>query len=87
MKPKLSAGIKPAAGFWIPEYREASGNVADVCDIHPLACTILFVAPGMNVTLPQTSQSPAVKLILVILAAVPVERETADAAAITLLIS
>jgi hypothetical protein len=47
-------------------------NVADVL-LMPATCwTIVVVAPGENWTTPCTSQSPAVKLMLVALAGTPV---------------
>lgn len=63
-------------------YNDASGNVAEVMLTHPK----LNVATPVkeNETLPNTSQSPAVKLIDVIFAGVPLPKDIALAAGIML---
>ena len=84
-KLNLSAGAKPpkdestenvAPLPYILLYSDASGSVVDVELIQLLEKSTVVVESPVNVTLPNTSQSPAVKLIEVTSAAVSVVNDT-----------
>lgn len=63
---------------WIAVVCGVAGKVADVVLIHAPAFAVVVDPAGRNETCPHTSQSPAVKLMLVTLAAAPLVREMAD---------
>lgn len=75
-------GVKSAVALAL--YKEESGIVADVEEIHATHAVTCVVAAGKKVRFPHTSQSPAVKLIEVKSFCVLLEIEIAEADAITL---
>lgn len=76
--PLLAPGVNPAPKKF-NTYKEESGAVAEVAEIHPRSYETVVTPPlGTNVKFPQTSQSPAVNNMELISAIVPVVSGNAD---------